>query len=97
MKRLVFRLAAEEELANARLWYEEQRSGLGDEFLACIEAGLERVVATPDAFPKVHSEIRRVLVRRFPYGIFYIVEAERIVVLAIFHASRDPVVWKGRS
>jgi plasmid stabilization system protein ParE len=60
------------------------------EFLACIEAALSSISRNPELHSAVHDEVRRALVRRFPYGVFYIVEQERIVVLAVFHGHRDP-------
>jgi hypothetical protein len=62
--RLVYRLAAGRDIAEARRWYEAQRSGLGIEFRRAVRA-LETVLTThPDAFPKVHGEIRRALAAR---------------------------------
>jgi plasmid stabilization system protein ParE len=50
----------------------------------------------PEAHAKVYHDVRRVLVRRFPYSIYYRFRADRIVVLAVFHNKRDPKVWKAR-
>ena len=47
-------------------------------------------------FPKMHGEVRCVRVKRFPYSVFFLPEASRIVVLAVFHARRDPLVWQAR-
>jgi toxin ParE1/3/4 len=55
-----------------------------------------RIQANPNQYPVVHRNVRRALVRRFPYGVFYVVEGQRIVVLAVFHGSRDPSQWKSR-
>ena len=92
---VVLRDAAAAELADARLWYDEH-AGLGDAFVARVDEAIKRIAAQPLAHPCVHAEIRRVLVHRFPYAVFYVVEPTRAVVLAIFHASRDPTVWQGR-
>ena len=94
--KVVFRPAAVTELEDARLWYEARRPGLGDDFVDCIDLALLRVASEPLAHARVHGDIRRVLVRRFPYAIFHIAESDRVVVLAVFHASRDPAVWQGR-
>ena len=93
---VVLRFAAREELAEGIRFYESKQKGLGQEFLSCVEAAIEKARRHPTRPRKVHADVRRVLVRRFPYGVFYLAEAHRIVVLAIFHASRDPKEWQGR-
>ncbi|MGH8688478.1 MAG: type II toxin-antitoxin system RelE/ParE family toxin [Burkholderiales bacterium] len=50
----------------------------------------------PDRYPVKHKDIRSVRAHRFPYSIFYTVESRQIVVLAVFHARRDPAVWQAR-
>lgn len=58
-----------EAVADAReayLWYEERRPGLGEEFLECVDACLERIRRNPELFEVVHEDYRRALVRRFP-------------------------------
>ena len=52
---------------------------------------------SPDRYPRVHGTVRRGLVRRFPYGVFYVVTDDTIVILAVFHASRDPAGWRART
>jgi toxin ParE1/3/4 len=92
-----FRPEAEQDLRAAWDWYEDKRPGLGDEFLARIEAVLSRIQANPEQFPRTHHELRRALIRRFPYALFYLASSERIVVVAILHHHRDPINWRSRS
>lgn len=67
MKRqILIRPEAEAEIEEAYAWYEEQRAGLGSDFLLCVEEGLEKIRKTPDMYPIVHRDIRRLLIRRFP-------------------------------
>ena len=97
MTRPVFyRREAQLEFDEAYDWYEDRRAGLGTEFAAGVQQAIDRIVTNPERHGTVHSEIRCALVRRFPYGVYYWVEDERIVVLAIFHSSRDPKVWQSR-
>ena len=97
MKRaLIIRPEAERDLAEAYQWYESQLSGLGSDFLLRLDATLSSIQRTPDLYPAVHGKIRRALIRRFPYGIFYLVERNRIVVLGVLHARRDPRTWRHR-
>ena len=50
----------------------------------------------PKAFQKIYKHVRRQLIRRFPYGILYFLDAGRIIVVAVFHTRRDPQQWKER-
>ena len=72
-------------------WYEEQRRGLGFDFLDCVEASIVTIQQMPKLYAKHHEHFRRALVRRFPYSIFYTIEDEEIVVHAIFHNRQDPI------
>ena len=57
---------------------------------------MSRVGETPLQFPAVHLDIRRALVRPFPYGIFFRDFASHVRVVAIVHLHRDPVSWRTR-
>lgn len=93
---LVVRPEAEADALEAFRWYNEQVPGLGQEFLAEIDHALESIHAHPEANRKVYREYRRGLMRRFPYSIFYSIQGERVVVFGIFHAARNPRVWRRR-
>jgi toxin ParE1/3/4 len=95
--RIVVRPEAAREVQEAFDWYEQRSAGLGPEFLRAADACLARVQRNPLAFPQVHKEVRRVLMRKFPYALFYLIEEESIVVVACFHAKRDPIDWLRRS
>ncbi|MCY3625819.1 MAG: type II toxin-antitoxin system RelE/ParE family toxin [Candidatus Dadabacteria bacterium] len=91
-----FHEEAEMDLADSALWYEFQRSGLGDEFLEELLLTIRSVQQHPFGFPIVHRGVRRALIKRFPFGIFYRVEPEFIVIFAVMHASRHPLRWQSR-
>jgi plasmid stabilization system protein ParE len=95
-RQLLFRPEAAEELVDAHSWYEARIAGLGDEFLRAVEACLASIKRGPPLYPVIHKDIRRALLRKFPYGIFYIFNETEIVILACFHARRDPRKWKQR-
>jgi plasmid stabilization system protein ParE len=95
--RVIVRPEAAREVQEAFDWYEGRSEGLGLEFLRAGDACLAGVRRNPSAFPKVHKDVRRVLMRKFPYALFYLVEEERIVVVACFHAKRDPMDWLRRA
>jgi len=94
---LIIRPQAEAELAEAFGWYEEQLAGLGAEFLLSVDACFNAIARNPRQYPVVHKNIRRALTRRFPYEVFFIAGDEDVVVLAVFHAKRDPKRWQERS
>lgn len=81
---------AESDVLDAYRWYEERTEGLGSEFLRAVDACLAFIKRNPLAYRQVHKDVRRALLRKFPYGLFYVVESDEIVVLACFHVRRDP-------
>ena len=95
--KVVFRPAARAEFDDAALWYDERQAGLGVQFVGEIERAIDLAAKTSDRYPIKHEAIRCVRARRFPYSVFYLAETEQLVVLAVFHASRDPAVWQARA
>ena len=93
---VVFRRAAQHEFDEAALWYEQRRSGLGTQFVSEISRAIELAREHPQRFPVIHREARCIRARRFPYSVFFLAERRRIVVLAVFHARRDPGVLQQR-
>jgi toxin ParE1/3/4 len=87
---------AEQDIAEAYAWYEARRTGLGEEFLSCVEACIEAIRRMPELYAVVHENYRRGLVRRFPYAVFYECIENRLTVYGIFHTSRDPDKWRQR-
>jgi toxin ParE1/3/4 len=98
MKRgFVLRRIAEQEFDDSIAHYESEREGLGQEFRSIIEQQFQQIMDNPGRFPKVRGEVyRAVVVRRFPFVIHFLIEPERIVVLSVFHTSRDPEQLKSR-
>lgn len=94
---VIVRPEAEREIQEAFDWYEERNEGLGLEFLRAADACLSTVQRNPAACPIVHEQVRRALLRKFPYALFYVVQEDTIVVLACFHAKRSPADWQRRS
>ena len=95
--RIEFLFEARAEFDDAANWYEEQEEGLKTEFVRAIDTALQRARTSPYAFPVVEPpSVRRIIVSKFPYSIIYSVESEVIIVYAVFHQSRDPLIWRGR-
>lgn len=91
-----FHAAARAEFIDAAAWYEAQRPGLGAEFIEEIDRCVQRAAVDPQSHPRIHRDLRRVVARRFPYCVYFRAEGEAIIVMAVFHASRDPMVWTHR-
>ena len=70
---------------------------MGADFLLCVEAALDAITLNPFQFPLLHREVRRALVRRFPYAVFFVVHDDTASVLAVFHCRRDPGLVRTRS
>ena len=72
-------------------------SHLAEAFVDEIEAAVERILAHPAAWPCLEGGVRRCLAKRFPFGVYYCIEGETVVVYAIMHMSRRPDYWRGRA
>jgi plasmid stabilization system protein ParE len=92
-----FHRAASEEFLEASAWYESKRLGLSLEFMSEIDRCVSQASINPFQFAVAHKDIRRVVAHRFPYSIYFRTEPSRIVVLAVFHSSRNPAIWLARS
>ena len=88
--------AAEDELTEAALWYEDRREGLGVEFLEEAERVFEKIAENPGYCQIVHLDIRRANLRRFPFSVYYVVDLDSVGILAVHHNSRDSRRWKWR-
>ncbi len=94
--KLVIAPEAEQDIDEAYAWYEDRRVGLGEEFLACLDACIETICRLPEIHATVHENYRRGLVRRFPYTVFYEYAGGMVTVYGVFHASRNPEKWRQR-
>lgn len=99
IRRLVIRPEAESDIVNAALWYEQQRAGLGFQFVADTRIAVDRLLANPAAYRLMRRkpEVRRILFRRFPYRLFYIIQKADIIVFAVLHARRRQRAWTDRT
>ena len=84
MTRLIIEPEAEADIADAYDWYEKQRPGLGSDFELCLEDSLQRIQQNHRLFSKIHRNVRRILIHRFPYSILYIEKTNKIIVIAVF-------------
>lgn len=94
---VTFHRAAHEEFIEAAAWYEAQHANLGIEFIDEIERCVVLAAEQPQIYAVVYKGVRHVTARRFPYSVYFRAEAVRLVVLSVFHGSRDPAAWKRRA
>lgn len=94
---VIFTPPARTELIDAQDWYESEAAGLGRRFRAAVDAVIDRMSANPRQFPLIHKNVRRALLRRFPYALMFVLEAdETLTIIGCFHGSRDPMNWQQR-
>ncbi len=85
----------EDDLADAAAFYEERSPGLGEDFLTDVRSAVDEILRGPEQWARVEaSPVRRYLIARFPYAIYFRAEPERVLVLAVTHTRRHPDAWK---
>jgi plasmid stabilization system protein ParE len=87
---------AQDDIEAAALWYEQQREGLGARFVAELDSVLDRIGRSPLQFPIIEAPVRRGLLRRFPYAVYFVAEDGPPTVLAVLHQHRHPDAWRSR-
>jgi plasmid stabilization system protein ParE len=98
IRRLIIRAEAEADISEAALWYQARRAGLGEEFITEVHAAIESAAANPRKYRRLRRrpEVRRVLTRRFPYRVFFVLRPDAIVVFRVLHGARHEREWKTR-
>jgi len=97
MKRRTFvRPEAQDDIREAARWYEDRESGLGLRFLREIRTSLEHICDNPLRFPIIEEDVRRALLHKFPYSIYFINEPATVATIAVLHQHRRPGEWKSR-
>ena len=97
MARILFTQAARADLADALRWYDAHAPHVVPQFRDALRAAVIRIAENPKQFPPAFKSTRRALLRRFPYTLVFRETDDAVYVLAVFHTSRDPSIWKGRS
>lgn len=85
------------EIDDAHTWYEQRKPGLGGDFLDEVQRVLREIAGNPARYGFADGDIREGSLNRFPYTIYYRVLPDRIRVLAVYHAARDPSGWQSRN
>lgn len=82
------------ELANSKSFYNKRQKGLGDAFEKVVLSQLEDILNNPFTNPTVKNKIRKVVLKRFPFVVLYEIENDVIIILHVFHTSRNPIYWR---
>ncbi len=91
------RPGAEHDVRKAFSWYKKQRPGLGRELVVELDAVYERLSENPYLYAEIRNGVRRAIVRRFPYAVFYLIAEAEVRVLAVIDMARNPAVWERRT
>lgn len=95
--KVVLKPGAEEDTSDAYSWYEEQRKGLGEEFLSELEFFYKKLEVNPLAFGVSVGELRKLVLKRFPYVVAFEIEYKTVVVYAVLHKKRSSVIRRKRN
>ena len=95
-KRVRFLPEAKAEFDEAADWYEARHKGLGRDFIGKVREVIKRITGNPKLFAIVRGQVRQTVIERFPYSVLYQEDKHEIIVIAVFHSSRNPDVWKKR-
>lgn len=88
---------ARRDLEVAAAWYEDRREALGGEFIDEFPLCVDRIESNPESYPLVDADVRRALLHRFPYAIYYSFEPEHVQLLGLLHCNQHPDSWRSRA
>lgn len=91
-----FHPEARVEYLEAAAFYEKSRRGVGAEFSREIESAIGRIIEAPERWRITKQDVRHYLAHKFPYAIFYTIEQDFILIIAVAHGSREPGYWQHR-
>ncbi|MBS0471755.1 MAG: type II toxin-antitoxin system RelE/ParE family toxin [Proteobacteria bacterium] len=93
---VTFTREAERDIEDAFDWYEKRVEGLGSAFIGAVESALANIENNPRGYQVIYRSARRAGMRRFPYGLYYVIRNADVVIVACHHAKRDPAIWRTR-
>ena len=92
--KLSYRPAAKVDIQEAREWYRRQSLALEERFAGAVADTIQSILEHPRAYQLVEPDVRRAGLNVFPYLVYYAVENDALVVLAVLHGKRHPDTWK---
>lgn len=87
---------AESDFANSYAFYKSESQAIADKFIKSIDQSFRKIAFSPYSYNKVFKSLRRHLVKKFPFVIYYYIDEYNIKIVAIFHTSRNPEIWNNR-
>jgi toxin ParE1/3/4 len=93
-RRTFLRSEAQTDIREAARWYEDSEPGLGLQFVREVRVSLKRIADNPLMYPVIEQDVRRALLHKFPYSIYFVPEPDTVAVIAVLHQHRQPGYWK---
>ncbi len=93
---VIFLEEAEQEFLEAALYYENQAKGLGERLMTDVYQAIEDIISFPENAQKLTKDVRRKLLKRYPFGVLYRIDKEDIVIVAVMNLKRKPFYWLNR-
>jgi plasmid stabilization system protein ParE len=94
---LIVRAQARAEIDDAFEWYRERSPTAAADFLAVVDDALREIAEDPERFPVVHGRLRRIVLRRFPYALYYKIFPRTVSIVGVIHGHRHPDTWLSRA
>jgi toxin ParE1/3/4 len=94
VKPIAISIVASQHLEDIYRWYEKKQVGLGERFLSGITTTFQKIQRTPTIGQVTHEPHRRVIMGKFPYGIFYEEQETQIIISGVIHTARNPDDWQ---
>ncbi len=93
---MIFKAEATQDILEAVRWYEDRRAGLGRQLALSFQRVFDQIQRMPELHRVVHGNVRRAVLRDYPYCVYYRIDPGEVVILAVMHSKRDPQLWKSR-
>ena len=93
---VIFLAPVQAEFAEAVVYYNTQREGLGEAFAEEVQRTIARIIEYPEAWSLLSRRTRRCPTNRFPYGIIYQIRDDALLIVAVMHLHRAPHAWRSR-
>jgi len=87
---------AEDDIDAAYAYYEQRLTGLGDRFLQALRDRLDRIQDNPALYSIFYQDVRAAPLRRFPYVVYYRLEDQRVLIIAVQHGRRSSQAWQDK-
>ena len=93
---VIFLEEAEQEFLEAALYYENQAKGLGEKLMSDVYQTIERIVDFPYNAQNLTEDVRRKLLKHYPFGVLYRIDNNEILIVAVMNLKRKPLYWLNR-